>query len=164
MVKIKNALKYFLLPVLKYLSIFIPMTLLILLPIYYFGGELGNFLIEKFGITTGLYIRPLVIAVTFIALLFFMSTSNLEKINELLWFKQFSKEKIKALYKTYILGLSSFASLTLLIVIKTTFFYAENDFNWFNSRNYLFGYLLLILFFTPLIFLVKRKKISSPAK
>jgi hypothetical protein len=152
-----NTLRYFLLPIFNYLVIFIPMTLLILVPIYYFGGDLGNLLIEKFEVTTGLYLRPLVISGILILVLLLLSSSRLEKFNELLWFRQFSKGRIKSLYSTYIYGIGSFALLTLLIVIKTVFFYSANDINWFSSRSYLWGYFLLVLFFSPVIFLVKRE-------
>ena len=152
-----NLLKYFLSPLFKYLAIFIPMTLLILLPIYFFGGDLGELLIEKFEVTTGLYLRPMVISGILILVLLLLSSPTLEKLNELLWFRQLSKEKVKLLYKTYIYGIGSFALLTLLIVIKTIFFYSTNDINWFSSRSYLWGYFLLVLFFSPVIFLVKPK-------
>jgi hypothetical protein len=151
-------LRYFLLPIFNYLVIFIPMTLLTLAPIYYFGGDLGELLIEKFEVTTGLYLRPLVISVILILALLLLSSTKLEKLNELLWLRQFSKEKIKSLYWTYIYGIGSFALLTLLIVIKTIFFYSANDINWFSSRSYLWGYFLLILLFSPVVFLVKRGK------
>jgi hypothetical protein len=152
-----NFIRYFLLPIFKYLAIFIPMTLLILAPIYYFGGDLGELLIEKFEVTTGLYLRPLVISGILISVLLLLSSPKLEKLNELLCFRQLSKEKVKLLYKTYIYGIGSFALLTLLIVIKTIFFYSTNDINWFSSRSYLWGYFLLVLFFSPVIFLIKRK-------
>jgi hypothetical protein len=156
MVMTNNLLKYFLSPLFKYLAIFIPMTLLILLPIYFFGGDLGELLIEKFEVTTGLYLRPMVISGILILVLLLLSSPTLEKLNELLWFRQLSKEKVKLLYKTYIYGIGSFALLTLLIVIKTIFFYSTNDINWFSSRSYLWGYFLLVLFFSPVVFLVKR--------
>jgi hypothetical protein len=158
MVMTNNLHKYFLSPIFKYLAIFIPMTLLILLPIYFFGGDLGEFLIEKFEVTTGLYLRPMVISGILILVLLLLSSPTLEKLNELLWFRQLSKEKVKLLYKTYIYGIGSFALLTLLIVIKTIFFYSANDINWFSSRSYLWGYFLLILLFSPVVFLVKRGK------
>jgi hypothetical protein len=158
MVMTNNLLKYFLSPLFKYLAIFIPMTLLILLPIYFFGGDLGELLIEKFEVTTGLYLRPMVISGILILVLLLLSSPTLEKLNELLWFRQLSKEKVKLLYKTYIYGIGSFALLTLLIVIKTIFFYSANDINWFSSRSYLWGYFLLILLFSPVVFLVKRGK------
>jgi hypothetical protein len=156
MVMTNNLLKYFLSPLFKYLAIFIPMTLLILLPIYFFGGDLGELLIEKFEVTTGLYLRPMVISGILILVLLLLSSPTLEKLNELLWFRQLSKEKVKLLYKTYIYGIGSFALLTLLIVIKTIFFYSTNDINWFSSRSYLWGYFLLVLFFSPVIFLFRR--------
>ncbi len=155
-----NTLRYFLLPIFNYLVIFVPMSLLILAPIYYFGGDLGELLIEKFEVTTGLYLRPLVISGILISVLLLLSSPKLEKLNELLWFGQFSKEKIKSLYSTYIYGIGSFALLTLLIVIKTIFFYSPNDINWFSSRSYLWGYFLLVLFFSPVVFLVKRGKVD----
>ena len=158
MVMTNNLHKYFLSPIFKYLAIFIPMTLLILLPIYFFGGDLGEFLIEKFEVTTGLYLRPLVISGILISVLLLLSSSKLEKLTELFWFKQFSREKIKLLYKTYIFGIGSFALLTLLIVIKTIFFYSTNDINWFSSRSYLWGYFLLVLFFSPVVFLFRLGK------
>jgi len=132
-----------------YLTIAIPMSTFLLMPIYLYGNELGIYLIEKFGNTIGLYIRPLALGTLCLSILSILLLPKLQKLNEALWPKKFSYEEIIGIYKTYIYSLSSFIFLSLLVVIITIFSHSQNSFNWFNFKDYLFIYLIAILLITP---------------
>jgi hypothetical protein len=121
---------------------------------YLYGHELGLILIDKFGDTIGLYIRPLIMASTYIIALAILMHPKLEKFNSSLWLNKLNYEEIKNIYKTYIYGIGSFAMLALLITLKTTFFHTDNGINWFNAKDYLFVYLLVVLCASP--FLTKK--------
>lgn len=136
--------------ILRYLSILIPMGALLLAPIYLYGDQLGLLLIEKFGDTTGLFIRPLVMAAIYIITLGILLSPKLQKLNEALWLKQLDYVEIKNVYKTYIYAICSFSAITLLIVLKTSFAYTADGINWFNTKDYLFIYLLAVLCVSPL--------------
>ena len=141
----------------NYLTIFIPMTTLVLLPIFFFGDALGELLIRFFGNTTGLFMRPLAISLIYIAILMLLLSPFLSKMNCLLWFKSLSDLQIRKIYKNYIYGFISFAALTAAVVISTLLDQPESKINWFNSRNYLFFYLLLFLAVSPIFSLTKNE-------
>lgn len=142
------------LKVLRYLCILIPMSSLLIVPIYFYGDEFGLVLIDKFGDTTGLYIRPLVMVAIYIITLGILLYPKLEKLNEALWLKQLDYVEIKNIYKTYIYAISSFGLITLLVVLKTSFAYTADGINWFNTKDYLFIYLVVALCVSP--FFVKK--------
>ena len=142
---------------LNYLTIFIPMTALVLLPIYFFGDVLGELLIRFLGNTTGLFIRPLVISAIYIAILILLISPSLTKTNCLLWFKSLSDFQIRRIYRTYIYGFISFGVLTAVVILSTLFDQSESNINWFNSSNYLLFYLLLILAVSPIFSLTKNE-------
>lgn len=137
------------LKILRYLAIFIPMSLLLLVPMYLYGDELGLMLIAKFGNAIGLYIRPIVMASTYIIVLVILMSPKLEKFNSFLWLNKLDYEEIKNIYRAYIYGIGSFALLTLLIILNTIFFHSANGVNWFNAKDYLFVYFLVVLFALP---------------
>jgi hypothetical protein len=149
-------MKKLLLMPLKYLAVFIPMTAILLLPIFYFADVLGEQLIAMFGETGGLFMRPLVISGIYIGLLTLLLSPSLTKVNSYLWFKCLSDIQIRTLYKTYIYGLGSFAVLITLLILMTLFFYSKESINWFNTRDYMFFYLLIVLAISPIILLTKK--------
>jgi hypothetical protein len=143
----------------RYLVVFLPLTTVLFLPIYYLGDLLGATLIQVFGEVFGLFLRPLVISMFYIFVFFAMLSSRLEKFNQYLWFSRFSTQEIKRIYKTYIYGITSIFGITLIVVCFTLSFGANFWINWFDSRNYLSLYFLVVLVFAPLIATIPRRAI-----
>ncbi len=143
----------------RYLIVFLPLTTLILLPIYFWGDLLGASLFRLFGDVLGLFLRPLVISILYIFVFAVMLSSKLEKLNQYLWFSRFSNQEIKRIYKTYIFGITSIFGITLVIVCLTLSLGENFWINWFDSRNYLSFYFLVVLVFTPLIATIPRRAI-----
>ena len=143
----------------RYLIVFIPLTLTLLLPIYYVGDLLGTTLIQVFGDVLGLFFRPLVISMLYILVFSVMLSSRVEKFNQYLWFSRFSIQEIKRIYKTYIYGLTSIFGITLIVVLCNLFLGSDFWINWFDSRNYLSLYFLVVLMFAPLIAVIPRREI-----
>ena len=140
----KKALK----TLLQYLSIFIPMGVLIVFFTLWLGELLGDLLIGVFGDSLGLFIRPVVISGIVIALLYGLSMPLLVKTNQLIWFKRFKSIQIDAIYRYYIYGIGSFAFLTTLVVLNT-YLVLIASINWFNASNYLIAYMLVLLAVLP---------------
>ena len=134
----------------RYLGVFLPISLMILSAIFQWGDELGEFLIQRFGVVYGLYMRPIVIALFPIVILAILSLPNFEKLNQLIWFSKFTKDQINYISKSYIYSVGSFASLSLVVVLMTLFAYSENGINWQNSKDYLVLYLVFVLVVTPM--------------
>lgn len=143
----------------RYLIVFAPITLVLLLPIYYLGDLLGTSLIQVFGDVLGLFFRPLVISMLYIFVFAVMLSSRVEKFNQHLWFSRFSTQEIKRIYKTYIFGLTSIFGITLIVVLLTLYLGSDFWINWFDSRNYLSLYFLVVLMFAPLIAVIPRREI-----
>ncbi len=143
----------------RYLTVFLPLTLALLLPIYYWGDLFGVGLIQVFGDSLGLFLRPLLISMFYIFVFSVMLSSRLEKFNQYLWFSKFSTQEIKCIYKTYIYGITSIFGITLIVVCLTLSFGANFWINWFDSRNYLSLYFLVVLVFAPLIAIIPRRAI-----
>jgi hypothetical protein len=76
-----------------------------------------------------------------------------------LWFSRFSTQEVKRIYKTYIYGITSIFGVTLIVVCLTLFFGENFWINWFNSRNYLSLYFLVVLVFAPLLATIPRRAI-----
>jgi hypothetical protein len=143
----------------RYLIVFLPVNTVILLPIYFWGDLLGATLIQVFGEVFGLFLRPLVISMFYIFVFSAMLSSRLEKFNQYLWFSRFSTQEIKRIYRTYIYGITSIFGVTLIVVCLTLSFGANFWINWFDSRNYLSLYFLVVLVFAPLIAIIPRRAI-----
>lgn len=143
----------------RYLIVFAPITLVLLLPIYYLGDLLGATLIQVFGDVLGLFFRPLVISMLYIFVFAVMLSSRVEKFNQHLWFSSFSTQEIKRIYKTYIYGLTSIFGITLIVVLLTLSLGSDFWINWFDSRNYLSLYFLVVLMFAPLIAVIPSREI-----
>ncbi len=143
----------------RYLTVFLPLTLALLLPIYYWGDFLGAGLIQLFGDALGLFLRPLVISMLYIFILAVMLSSRFEKFNQHLWFSRFKTDEIKRIYKTYIYGITSFFVASLIVVLFTLFLGSDFLISWFNVSSYLFGYFLLILALVPLITIIPQREI-----
>jgi hypothetical protein len=150
----KKALK----TLIQYLSIFIPMGVFIVFFAIWLGELLGDLLIGFFGDSLGLFIRPVVISGIVIALLYGLSMPLLVKTNQLIWFKRFKAEQIDAIYRYYIYGIGSFAFLTTLVILNT-YLTLIASITWFNTSNYLIGYLLVLLVVIPVLFL-KREQVN----
>jgi hypothetical protein len=143
----------------RYLIVFLPLTLALLLPIYYLGDLLGASLIQLLGDVLGLFLRPLVISMLYIFIFVVMLSSRVEKFNQYLWFSKFSIQEIKCIYKTYIYGLTSIFGITLIVVLFTLLLGLNFSINWFDSRDYLSLYFLVVLMFAPLIAVIPRREI-----
>lgn len=143
----------------RYLIVFLPLTTLILLPIYFWGDLLGASLFQLFGDILGLFLRPLVISMLYIFVFAVMISSRFEKFNQYLWFSRFSTQEIKRIYKTYIYGIASIFGVTLIVVCLTLSLGENFWINWFDSRNYLSLYFLVVLVFAPLIATIPRRAI-----
>ncbi len=141
----------------KYLAVFVPFTLILLLPIFLWGDLLGIALINLFGEVYGLLLRPLVISIFYVFVLTGMLLPIFQKLSQNFWFNRFSAELVKRIYTIYVYGMTSFFVVTLLVVCLTLLLGADFSINWFNSRNYLFGYFLVVLVVAPLIALVPRR-------
>jgi len=144
----KNTLR----TLIQYLSIFVPMGILIVFFTLWLGELLGDLLIRYFGDSLGLFIRPLVISGIVIALLYGLSMPLLVKTNQLIWFKRFKAEQIDAIYRYYIYGVGSFAFLTTLVILNT-YLTLIASITWFNTSDFLIGYLLVLLVVIPAIYL-----------
>jgi hypothetical protein len=118
------------------------------------GELLGNLLIGVFGDSLGLFIRPVVISGIVIALLYVLSMPLLVKTNQLIWFKRFKAEQIDAIYRYYMYGVGSFAFLTTLVILNT-YLALIASITWFNTSDFLIGYLLVLLVVIP-AFCVKK--------
>jgi hypothetical protein len=141
----------------RYLIVFIPITLVLLIPIYYWGNLLGSGLINLFGEVQGLFLRPLVISLLYIFIFTALLSSRVEKLNQYLWFNKFSTQEVKRIYKTYIYSITSVFVVTLLVVCLTLFFGSDFWINWFNSRHYLSYYFLIVLVLSPFIAIFPRR-------
>jgi hypothetical protein len=141
----------------KYLAVFVPFTLMLLLPIFLWGDFLGIALINLFGEVYGLFLRPLVISIFYVFVLTGMLLPIFQRFSQYFWFNKFSAQLVMRIYKTYIYGITSFFVMTLLVVCLTLLLRADFWINWFNSRNYLFGYFLVVLVVAPLVALVPRR-------
>lgn len=141
----------------RYLIVFIPITLVLLMPIYYWGDLLGTGLINLFGEVLGLFLRPLIISLLYIFIFTVLLASRVEKFNQYLWFNKFSTQEVKRIYTTYIYGITSIFVATLIVVFITLFFGSDFWINWFNSRNYLSSYFLIVLVLAPLIAIFPRR-------
>lgn len=142
----------------RYLIVFIPITLVLLMPIYFWGDLLGTELINLFGDVLGLFLRPLVISFLYIFIFTVMLSSSVEKFNQYLWFNKFSAREVKRIYSTYIYGITSIFVATLIVVCLTLFLGSDFWINWFNSINYLSSYFLIVLVFAPFIAIFPRRK------
>ena len=140
----RNALRI----IIQYLSICVPMGVFIVFFTIWIGELLGHLLIGVFGDSLGLFIRPLVISGIVIALLYCLSMPLLVKTNQLIWLKRFTTEQIYTIYRRYIYGVGSFAFLTTLVVINT-YLVLIGSISWFNTSDYLLGYLLVLLIVIP---------------
>ena len=140
----RNALK----TLIQYLSIFVPMGVFIVFFTIWLGELLGDLLIGVFGDSLGLFIRPVVISGILIALLYGLSMPLLIKTNQLIWLKRFTTKQINLIYRQYIYGLGSFAFLTTLVVLNT-YLSLIASITWFNTSEYLIGYLLVLLVLIP---------------
>ena len=140
----KNALK----TLIQYLSIFIPMGVLIVFFNLWLGELLGSLLIRHFGESLGLFVRPLVISGIVIAFLYGLSMPLLAKANQLVWFNRFKAEQIDTIYRYYIYGIGSFAFLTTLVILNT-YLALIASITWFNAGDFLIGYLLVLLAVIP---------------
>jgi len=147
----------------QYLSIFVPMGVLIVFFIFWFGEPLGDLLIRYFGDSLGLFVRPLVISGIVIAFLYGLSMPLLVKTNQLIWFKRFKAKQIDAIYRYYIYGIASFAYLTTLVILNTYLALIANI-TWFNTGDFLIGYLLALLVIIPVFCLKKNLSGESPLK
>jgi len=141
----------------KYLAVFVPFTLILLLPIFLWGDLLGIALIHLCGEVYGLFLRPLVISIFYVFVLTGMLLPIFQRLSQYFWFNRFSAQLVKRIYKTYIYGITSFFAITLLVVCLTLLFGEDFWVNWFNTKNYLFGYLLVVLVVAPLIALVPHR-------
>jgi hypothetical protein len=141
----------------RYLIVFIPITLVLLMPIYYWGDLLGTGLINLFGDVLGLFLRPLVISLFYIFIFTVLLSSRVENFNQYLWFKKISAQEVKRIYLTYIYGITSIFVATLIVVCLTLFFGSDFWINWFNSRNYLSSYFLIVLVLAPFIAIFPRR-------
>jgi hypothetical protein len=121
------------------------------------GELLGDLLIGVFGDSLGLFIRPIVISGIVMALLYGLSMPLLVKTNQLIWFKRFTTEQINSIYRRYIYGVGSFAFLTTLVILNT-YLALIASITWFNTSDFLIGYLLVLLVVIPAIYL---KSISN---
>jgi hypothetical protein len=130
------------------------MGVLIVFFIFWFGEPLGDLLIRYFGDSLGLFVRPLVISGIVIAFLYGLSMPLLDKANQLIWFKRFKAEQIDAIYRYYIYGIGSFAFLTTLVILNT-YLALFTSTTWFNTSEFLIGYLLVLLVVIPAICLKK---------
>lgn len=133
------------------------MGILIVFFALWLGELFGDLLIGVFGDSLGLFIRPVVISGIVMALLYGLSMPLLIKTNQLIWFKRFKVEQINAIYRYYIYGIGSFAFLTTLVVLNT-YLTLIASITWFNTSDFLIGYLLVLLVVIPAIYL---KSISS---
>jgi hypothetical protein len=134
----------------RYLTVFVPLTLALLLPIYYWGDLLGAGLIQLFGDTLGLFIRPLVISMLYIFILSAMLSSRFENFNQHLWFSRFNTDEIKRIYKTYIYGITSIFGITLIVVCLTLTLGENFWINWFDGfifyeKSYKYIFELIII-------------------
>jgi len=152
----KNKLK----TLIQYLSIFIPMGVLIIFFALWLGELLGGPLIRYFGDSFGLFVRPVVISGIVIALLYGLSMPLLVKTNLLIWFKRFTTEEINSIYRYYIYGIGSFAFLTTLVILNT-YLALIASITWFNADEFLIGYLLVLLVVMPAICLKNGNKMKS---
>jgi len=149
----KKALK----TLIQYLSIFVPMGVFIVFFTIWLGELLGQLLIGFFGESLGLFIRPVVISGIVIVLLYGLSMPLLVKTNQLIWFKRFEAEQIDVIYRYYIYGIGSFAFLTTLVILNT-YLTLIASITWFNTSDFLIGYLLVLLVVLPVFC---QKKIVS---
>lgn len=141
----------------RYLIVFIPITLVLLMPIYFWGDLLGTSLIQLFGDVLGLFLRPLVIALLYIFIFGTMLSSRFEKFNQYLLCNKFSTKEVKRIYTTYIYGITSIFVVTLIIVFFTLFLGSDFWINWFNSRDYLSFYCLSVLIVAPFVAIFPRR-------
>lgn len=146
----------------QYLSIFIPMGVLIVFFTLWLGELLGDLLIGVFGDSLGLFIRPIVISGMVIALLYSLSMPLLTKTNQLIWFKRFTTEQINAIYRYYICGIGSFAFLTTLVILNT-YLALIASITWFNISDFLIGYLLVLLVVIPAV-CMKKSLYNHPSR
>ena len=112
------------------------------------GELLGDLLIGVFGDSLGLFIRPIVISGIVIAFLYVLSMPLLVKTNQLIWIKRFKAEQVDAIYRYYIYGVGSFAFLTTLVILNT-YLALIASITWFNTSDFLIGYLLVLLVVIP---------------
>jgi len=154
---ISQSIRNILFSLIKYLAVFIPFTLMLLLPIFLWGDLLGIALINLFGEVHGLFLRPLIISIFYVFVLTGMLLPIFQRFSQFFWLNKFSEQLVKQIYKAYIYGITSFFVLTLLVVCLTLLLGADFWINWFNSRNYLFGYFLVVLVVAPLVALVPRR-------
>lgn len=153
-----NLFKKFTITIFKYFSVFIPITILILAPIYLYGDELGLFLIDTFGPVIGLFIRPIVIAIIPIIVFSFLHLSLFNKFNELISLNKVSIQQMHSIYKSYIYSLGSFILLTLAIIFKTLFISHTYGVNWYSARNFIFIYLISVCLVTPIFHVLNLRK------
>lgn len=126
---------------------------------FWTGEMLGDLLIGYFGDSLGLFIRPAVIALVVLVLLCGLRMPLLVKTNQLIWFERFTAKQIDAIYRYFIYGIGSYAFLTTLVVLNT-YLALIGSVTWFNSSNYLFGYLLVLLIIIP-AFCLKNLNITN---
>lgn len=139
------------------------MGVLIVFFTLWLGELLGDPLIRYFGDSLGLFVRPVVISGILMALLYGLSMPLLVKTNQLIWFKRFKAEQIDAIYRYYIYGIALFAFLTTLVILNTYLALIANI-TWFNTGDFLIGYLLALLVIIPVFCLKKNLCGESPLK
>lgn len=144
--------------VIRYFSVFLPITTLILLPIYLYGEDLGIFLIDLLGPTLGLYIRPILISLIPITIFSLLRLPSFNKFNEIISFRKISTQQIHFIYKSYIYSLGSFAFITFVVVFMTVFVSRAAAINWYTAKDYIFVYLLLMLVITPMFHIFNIRK------
>lgn len=152
--KILAFIKKVLAPIIRYLLVFIPISGLMLFLIMEYGDELGIYLIDQLGPVYGLFIRPIVIVVIPMIILGVLSLPIFDSFNRYLWLKRLNKEQISFIYKSHLYSLGSFALLTLTIILMTLFISHTEGVNWYTAKQYVFYYLLLVLFGTPILHVI----------
>jgi hypothetical protein len=159
----KIIVKRLLAPLIKYFGIFVPMGVLIIFFTFWLGELLGVLLIGYLGDSLGLFVRPVLISGIVILLLYGLRMPLLVKTNQLIWFKCFTAEQINAIYRQYIYGVGTFTFLTTLVVLNT-YFALISSITWFNSSDYLLGYLLILLVVIPVFCFKNNQVIQRQSK
>ena len=159
----KVILKRLLVPLIKYFGTFMFMGILIIFSTFWLGELLGGLLIGYLGDSLGLFVRPILISGIVILLLHGLRMPILVKTNQLIWFKCFKTEQINAIYRLYIYGVGSFTFLTTLVVLNT-YLAVIGSITWFNTSDYLLGYLLILLVVIPVFCFKNNQLIQRQSK
>ena len=133
----------------SYLAIILRVVAPILAFFYYFGEQIGVYLIENIDVSYGLFIRPMTLSIIIISVLWIMSLDVLNSFNRIYWFDLKKICGWRLVYRHLIWALTFYSSIGFCVFISTIALPQFTLLSWFHVRDQLFMLLMSLLLIAP---------------